>query len=862
MDNIRESIKILFNSSYLNEKINKIRMNESSENIHFLNYKDNFLHNYSSENFFTFEEVKRIESILKKDWLKDESNIFYILLEYTKDILIEKNNEILCKYPKLFKWRELTLNIGEDVLITSYLAYNDIQEQYKRMNFNWDWIIKTDNMEIRNVLSKGVAENHFHLLGSAPYFDVFWSYFMNSIIVNDCNENIKKYLSKLLKTVNPVKENIYSEPQIEMFELIKIAATIRYILYYSIEELEIERLGLQYLKENSLESLNEFKLYIISYLATKINGLTESEEEYSDEEILKFLEADKIEVELKSKRKIEEIDYIGLDLEKTNDRIYCSERYFFYSVFKEILKENANQLKIKLLYIYILIKNKLKNEVMYFGKMYSLDDFLTYNQRKMLSLDKDNKVVPLKYEQILYEETLKNTCHSQNMLSLEIRISIGDIESSLVEYDNYFLKEKSATKIYYTLHYNKVKDSLIEDIENDDRKDVLEERKSKYKVNREARKKIRKGTYKILELYEKSLVDKPTEKIFNRVLGIDAAGREMDCKPEVFGQAYRSLRKVSKHKKLWFTYHVGEDFIDLATGLRNIDEALLFLELEAYDRLGHALALGIEVEQIYLKRNYKMLLEKGELLDNISWLLMNIRMYNINFETSPKEILEIKYKELIKYIFKKSIDPVIYSEVWELRGDANYYQNKIKDNLYWEISEKRDPNNKNLQRIRKMVEEDANYKTLFENYFCDYETQKRYKEIIEFEIPKGYVELLKKIQEIMKNKVKEKKICIETNPTSNYLIAPLSKYENHPIKNFFNVGLCKDNNKCPQLHVSINTDDQGIFYTCLENEYALVALSLEKLKDENGEYLYNSYEIYSWLDKIREMGLQQSFANR
>lgn len=41
-----------------------------------------------------------------------------------------------------------------------------------------------------------------------------------------------------------------------------------------------------------------------------------------------------------------------------------------------------------------------------------------------------------------------------------------------------------------------------------------------------------------------------------------------------------------------------------------------------------------------------------------------------------------------------------------------------------------------------------------------------------------------------------------------------------------------------------------------------MALALEKCKDENGEYLYNQTMIYEWLDRIREMGLEQSFKNR
>ena len=45
----------------------------------------------------------------------------------------------------------------------------------------------------------------------------------------------------------------------------------------------------------------------------------------------------------------------------------------------------------------------------------------------------------------------------------------------------------------------------------------------------------------------------------------------------------------------------------------------------------------------------------------------------------------------------------------------------------------------------------------------------------------------------------------------------------------------------------------------MENEYAFIARALEKKVDENGEKMYSKSMIYDWLDKIRKMGLNQSF---
>ena len=61
------------------------------------------------------------------------------------------------------------------------------------------------------------------------------------------------------------------------------------------------------------------------------------------------------------------------------------------------------------------------------------------------------------------------------------------------------------------------------------------------------------------------------------------------------------------------------------------------------------------------------------------------------------------------------------------------------------------------------------------------------------------------------------------------------------------------------LHVSINTDDQGVFDTLLENEYALMALALKKARDKEAKPLYDQEDIYDWVDYVRQMGLEQVF---
>ncbi len=110
--------------------------------------------------------------------------------------------------------------------------------------------------------------------------------------------------------------------------------------------------------------------------------------------------------------------------------------------------------------------------------------------------------------------------------------------------------------------------------------------------------------------------------------------------------------------------------------------------------------------------------------------------------------------------------------------------------------------------------------------------------------------------------IARKQIAIESCPTSNKLIGSYSLYENLPIKLFFNLALTvnpEESNACPQLSVSINTDDAGIFASNIENEYALIAAGMEQAKNQDGSPKYNSQMIYDWLERIRSMGNEQRF---
>jgi hypothetical protein len=207
----------------------------------------------------------------------------------------------------------------------------------------------------------------------------------------------------------------------------------------------------------------------------------------------------------------------------------------------------------------------------------------------------------------------------------------------------------------------------------------------------------------------------------------------------------------------------------------------------------------------------------------------------------------------------------MFFDAWKLRGDDPMlylagFEAKIENipNVtYWERCRVNHfyPKNNNVRNDKKI-------KFLYHEYHFNPKIKRAGKKIKQFTISVNYIKLVAAIQKAYQGEVQKLNIGIECNPTSNFLIGTIDKYEKHPIVEFFNLGLETDPElikNCSQLFVSINTDDQGIFGTSLENEYALMAIALEKAKDENGNKKYNPTMIYDWLDKIRKMGIEQSF---
>lgn len=351
------------------------------------------------------------------------------------------------------------------------------------------------------------------------------------------------------------------------------------------------------------------------------------------------------------------------------------------------------------------------------------------------------------------------------------------------------------------------------------------------------------------------------------VRGIDACSNEIGCRPEVFAQGYRYLSDILFTKtpsnedfRLYMTYHAGEDFLDIVDGLRAIDEAVLFCGLHRGSRIGHALALGVNPFDYYGYKSGILTIEKQVLLDDIAWLLCKTEEVGSNMDYKLKSSLEEKFYLLFEETYGHILPEISIREYylgWKLRGDnPEIYQTGIDRNdiKYHSGFNKYSLNPWIPGTIRGSGKKAA---ALFRAYHYDGTVYKKGSERCTFKIEENYAQAVYDLQEKMIRQIAYGGIAIESNPSSNYLIGTISKYEEHPIFRFNAGKLLKD---VPEtaMNVSINTDDQGVFDTMLENEYALMALALRKARDSEG-YRYDIEAIYEWIDSVRKMGIGQVF---
>ncbi|ELM3749514.1 hypothetical protein ACET96_09860 [Aeromonas dhakensis] len=322
------------------------------------------------------------------------------------------------------------------------------------------------------------------------------------------------------------------------------------------------------------------------------------------------------------------------------------------------------------------------------------------------------------------------------------------------------------------------------------------------------------------------------------ITGVDVAANEIEAPPEVFSTLYRNCRR---NGIMNFTYHVGEDFEHLLSGIRAIFDAIILLDLKNGDRIGHATAIGIPPDLWINNMPDHIFLSQGQWLENLLFL----RHISLNTRTNiiPLDILESKIADLAHNIF--NIDKIQLEDLQEfflLRGLEPEVVKSIVDVkslnitgwLYQEYLEAKKTTRPNVLFLLKE-------RWFSPNVIARYEQEKQF--------PLNFIsrDILIYSQQFTQKLLSERKVIIETLPTSNVRISHYSSMKDHHIFRWMQIPSRKIEGDYPML-ISLGSDDPGIFATDLRNEFYHIFSILVC------EFKYSPSQALTMISEINENG--------
>ncbi len=792
--------------------------------------KIDFLKDYFSDitrwrdTTFTVSEWRMLENVLNDCWLGKPLVEVYPQLGRALNLLayvggqiltINSDNEPRVQFKNLFRWRDISLIVGEDALSLAYLALHDVcsdPSMPERTLFLWGNILSHDNKQLNQLLNNGLADVHHHFVASADIFHLNWIYLMNTVPETYANEWLQ---SSQEQQYHPLSSKMISSPKCQCIT----AAYLREVLHRifvlvddSVENIDNEHLyWMLYNEEYARQQLPSIQGSILEH---KDFALKTADEQY----VLDYA--------------IPNTPYIE---QHTNNiaLIYHGERDLMYSVFFSWFRKEEKAYKYGgYFYLYLLLKSHIRREFVETNRLHGFENFSITQTRKIQLLPPALKKL---IHRIIVQSEVGETAF-KNYIETRIapdkpqkmhKILAEDYSRSVLTND--VLIEDVQNNLSFVVHYLKTNDKEIA-------KDGVE-RYAEY------RQKLYRSFDGIMSIVRQQ---NPMAKPLPKIVGIDAAGSELKCRPEVFGHLFRYAAKLNV---LGRTYHVGEDFYDLADGLRAIDEAILYLQLDINSRIGHALALSVDAKDYYAKRHYKMLISKQALLDNCVWLYYKAKEYNI---VIPGELELFLQNTAMTYYaeigYGKDFDLLHYWHSMLLRGNDDKGESR-PTTLWNESADVESPSVKSATNDVIAME-------IKNKYLKSAEIKIEGNKACANEYPKQIVPLIEEIQKAMIREIAEKGIAIECCPSSNVMIGGFERYDKHPIFTFKPIEARPTD---PIINVSINTDDAGIFATNISNEYSLITLAMMKMKDENGHRLYNDETIYDYIERVRANGMIQRF---
>jgi hypothetical protein len=282
-------------------------------------------------------------------------------------------------------------------------------------------------------------------------------------------------------------------------------------------------------------------------------------------------------------------------------------------------------------------------------------------------------------------------------------------------------------------------------------------------------------------------------QLLRSLRGLDVASVELHEPLWLFLPILRRLRAFSRRlaaenpplEPLRLTLHVGEDFRHVATGLRAVHEPLAWKLLERGDRLGHALALGLDLQR-WAQRHPVVLMPGWERLLDLVWMKAAVAAFRLDVGASLMERIKNEAQELANVLRPNAGDCT-----WRLFEQLGHRELLTGFPIWM----------------------DDRLSPLAHAYLHHHHTE--ITAVRKVPVHDDELQVLIQIQHHLKHLLRRWQIPIEVNPSSNLLIAGLEHPLDQPQFGLAPLKLGED-----ALPVVISTDDPAVFSTNLADEFA------------------------------------------
>lgn len=339
-------------------------------------------------------------------------------------------------------------------------------------------------------------------------------------------------------------------------------------------------------------------------------------------------------------------------------------------------------------------------------------------------------------------------------------------------------------------------------------------------------------------------------KLHRWVRGVDAAANELHAPPEVFASVFRqSVLAGVGHR----SFHVGEDFPHLLTGIRSIYDALELLNLGEGARIGHGTAIGIS-PSLWLSRMPSSLhLKSGDrLLDLlVSWQLMR----EVVDTTVQAYQIEVEINKLIQNIFRRDISSHLFERAMKLRhlhmGFVAESQSSCK--WSWKHASLVDGLREEARLVMLAKERDEEALSLLWEWHSDPRIWERSEKLLLVQSTDSIFteNIYIKLQQAVMKDISSRKVIIEALPSSNVRISQYERFEEHHVMRWMGVPGCGYEGD-PRMMVSLGSDDPGIFSGNLKGEFYQIYSAIKNLGHSDSDAL-------RYIGDINERGRQYRF---